>query len=359
MKRVVILVGFCLSFFLIAAQQVEPLIFSEKSFSFGEVPEEGGHADHEFVFTNISGRPVSILAVQASCGCTTPDWTKQPVAPGKTGFIKASFDPKGRPGYFSKTLTVTTNFGGNPILLEIKGEVVIAKREKSAAAYPIEKGNLRIKVNSFNMGKVFINKETAVKEFDVYNNGKAALHFSKSESPAHIKVQTPAVLNPNENGVIRIVYDGRIKNQYGFVTDNVELTTDDESMPVKSFPVYATVEEFFPTRSGATLAKAPILSMEVNTVDIERVKLGSSTERQVKLKNTGKEDLIIRALQGNCSCVNSTADTQKLKSGEETTLHITFTGQGRGGTQQKALTIYSTDPQNPIQRIAITAFVEE
>lgn len=359
MKRVVILIGFYLSFFVIAAQQVEPLVFREKSFNFGEITEQGGNADHEFVFTNASGRPVSILSVQASCGCTTPDWTKQPVAPGKTGFIKASFDPKGRPGYFNKTLSVTTNLGGNAILLEIKGEVVLAKQEVSAASYPVKKGSLKLKAGSFNVGKVFINKETPVREFDVYNDGTTPIHFSKSVGPTHIKVQAPEVLKPNEHGVVRIIYDGRIKNQYGFVTDNVELLTDDESLPVKSFPVYATIEEFFPARSGATLAKAPILSMEVTTINIERVKLGSSTERQVKLKNAGKEDLNIRALQGNCSCVNSTVDSQKLKPGDETTLHITFMGQGRGGTQQKALTVYSTDPQNPIQRIAITAFVEE
>src|SRR6478609_4407963 len=100
MRRLIVTLSCCLSFLTLTAQQVEPLIFREKSFNFGQITEDGGNADHEFVFTNTSPRPVSILSVQASCGCTTSGWTKQPIAPGKTGSISASFDPKGRPGYF-------------------------------------------------------------------------------------------------------------------------------------------------------------------------------------------------------------------------------------------------------------------
>src|SRR6478609_2824305 len=163
MKKLVLVFCCFFSFFLGTAQQVEPLNFREKSFNFGEIIEDGGNADHEFVFTNTSGRPVSILAVQASCGCTTSGWTKQPIGPGKTGFVKASFDPKGRPGYFNKTLTVTTGLSGGPIILEIKGQVVITKREANAAEYPVKKGNLSFKSGSFNLGKVYNNKESLSK----------------------------------------------------------------------------------------------------------------------------------------------------------------------------------------------------
>src|SRR5260221_13930486 len=86
------------------AQLAEPLYFREKIHDFGDIKEEGGPAVFEFTITNRSTRPVSILSVKPSCGCTTPDWTREQIAPGGTGFVKASFDPKGRPGYFNKTL---------------------------------------------------------------------------------------------------------------------------------------------------------------------------------------------------------------------------------------------------------------
>src|SRR5882672_1631763 len=81
--------------YLTYAQLSEPLYFREKIHDFGDIKEEDGPAVVEFSITNKTTRPVSILTVKPSCGCTTPDWTKDPIAAGATGFIKASYDPKG------------------------------------------------------------------------------------------------------------------------------------------------------------------------------------------------------------------------------------------------------------------------
>jgi hypothetical protein len=123
MNRLLVLIFFGLIALNAFSQQSKPLQFREEAFDFGTVKEDGGPAVHEFVFTNNSGRHIKILTVQASCGCTTPDWSKEPIAPGKTGFIQASYNPKGRPGYFNKTLTVTTDLDASPIMLQIKGTV--------------------------------------------------------------------------------------------------------------------------------------------------------------------------------------------------------------------------------------------
>src|SRR6188768_1466983 len=107
------------------SQQTKAIQFREETFDFGSVKEEGGPVTHEFMFTNTGNRPVKILTVQPSCGCTTPSWSREPVAVGKTGFIQASFNPKGRPGYFNKSLTVTTDLDPTPIILQIKGQVQV------------------------------------------------------------------------------------------------------------------------------------------------------------------------------------------------------------------------------------------
>src|SRR5690606_15577093 len=80
------------------AQQAKQLSFRQETHDFGAVDENKGPVTHEFVFTNNSPRPVKILKVQASCGCTTPGWSKDPIPPGEEGFVQASYDPKGRPG---------------------------------------------------------------------------------------------------------------------------------------------------------------------------------------------------------------------------------------------------------------------
>jgi hypothetical protein len=134
------------------AQIAKPLHFREESFDFGAVKENGGSVIHEFLFTNNSGRPIKILTVQASCGCTTPDWTKDQIAPGKTGFIQASYNPKGRPGYFNKSLTISTDFDSNPIVLQIKGQVTTEVNEPSSASeFQSANGSWKLKSRAFNL----------------------------------------------------------------------------------------------------------------------------------------------------------------------------------------------------------------
>ncbi|MBS1588968.1 MAG: DUF1573 domain-containing protein [Bacteroidetes bacterium] len=87
---------------------------------FGNIPE-GPAAEYEFTFKNTGKEPIIIQRAQPSCGCTTPSYSKDPVLPGKTGSIKASYGTQGRPSVFTKTITVVTNVGTK--VLTIKGNV--------------------------------------------------------------------------------------------------------------------------------------------------------------------------------------------------------------------------------------------
>ena len=89
---------------------------------FGTI-EEGTQATVTFTFKNTGNAPLVLNSVKASCGCTTPKWTKEPVAPGKEGVITATFDSKGRPGNFTKTITVTHSGEGGTEFLTIRGNV--------------------------------------------------------------------------------------------------------------------------------------------------------------------------------------------------------------------------------------------
>lgn len=341
------------------AQQPKALQFKEESFDFGIVAEEGGPVTHEFVFTNSSNRPIKILTVQASCGCTTPDWTKEIVQPGKTGFIQASYNPKGRPGYFNKSLTVTTDLEPNPIMLQIKGQVS-TDAKPNESDFGIVNGNLRLKSSSFNMGKVLIKDEYIVRDFAIMNAGTKPLSFTGTfVSPKYIKVEAePKTIAPGAKGKVRISYNGKLKNQYGFQSDNVELHTDDETNPVKSFSVYATLEDYFGELSPEELAKAPQMRLADYSFDFGKLKSNSTVVKEVTVTNTGKKELNLKSIQGNCTCITASAGKTTLKPGDNTTVKIAFAAQDRSGTQQKAVTIYSNDPKNPVQRVTFTAYVD-
>jgi hypothetical protein len=342
----------------LSAQQAEPLLFREKIHDFGQLSEKDGNANYEFTFVNNAGRPVKILSVQASCGCTTPDWSKEPVAQGKSGYVKVSFDPIGKPGFFNKTLTITTDLGGNPIVLQIKGQVINTMK-KIESAFNVTNGKLRLKVSSFNLGRIFINKEPAFSEFEIYNQSDSAIQLMETLAPFYLKVEAPTSIPPKEKIKVRIAYDAASKNQYGFVSDNIEFITNDGELPRKSFSVYGTIEEYFPAMTSDDLIKAPALSLEYTSIDLGRTNSTNTLSAAIKLKNTGKKELEIRALQSNCTCLSVANKKITIKGGEEVSVPVTFQSQGRKGTHQKAITIYLNDPRNPVQRITFTAYIED
>lgn len=104
--------------------------FMEESFDFGGEIIDGEKVTHKFTFTNEGATPLIIEGVKASCGCTTPDWPKQPIAPGKTGEITATYNSKGRIGKFNKAIRITSNAATPTKVLYIKGAVIKANKEE-------------------------------------------------------------------------------------------------------------------------------------------------------------------------------------------------------------------------------------
>jgi hypothetical protein len=110
-----------------AADSDAAISFKETSHDFGTIREKGGAVSHEFTFTNTGSSPLIIVNATASCGCTRPDFPKKPIAAGKSGTIKVTYLPDGRPGEFNKTVTVKTNSKKQKkVTLKIKGFVTPA-----------------------------------------------------------------------------------------------------------------------------------------------------------------------------------------------------------------------------------------
>jgi hypothetical protein len=102
--------------------------FEKVEHNFGKITE-GTQATVSFTFTNTGTEPLVLNSVRASCGCTTPKWTREPVAPGATGQITAIYNSQGRPGNFTKTITVKYNGVEGTEFLTIRGTVESAPKE--------------------------------------------------------------------------------------------------------------------------------------------------------------------------------------------------------------------------------------
>lgn len=100
-------------------QESESLLFKETAFDFGKIPQSKP-VFHTFMVENKSGKALKIENVQASCGCTTPEWSREEIAAGASSAIKVGYNAAAE-GPFEKTITVS--YGGQAKVLRIKGEV--------------------------------------------------------------------------------------------------------------------------------------------------------------------------------------------------------------------------------------------
>ncbi|HYV90814.1 MAG TPA: DUF1573 domain-containing protein [Chitinophagales bacterium] len=106
--------------------QAPEIQFKEDAWDFGDIPQ-GTPVTHVFEYSNSGKQPLIVSQATASCGCTTPVWTKEPVMTGKSGTVSVTFNAA-REGTFIKTVTVLSNTG-NPKYLTIKGNVIAKKSD--------------------------------------------------------------------------------------------------------------------------------------------------------------------------------------------------------------------------------------
>ena len=100
------------------------LKFEKTTYDFGNIKEDGGPVSCEFEFENTGKTAVEISRAFAECGCTRPEYPKGSIAPGEKGVIKVTYNPLGRPGGFTKVVTVRNTGNPGKINLKIRGTVL-------------------------------------------------------------------------------------------------------------------------------------------------------------------------------------------------------------------------------------------
>lgn len=124
MKRILFLILLITGISYAYAQGGAEIKFDKTTHNFGTFSEDSPIVTGTFTFTNIGDAPLVIHQAVASCGCAVPDYTKEPVMPGKTGVITVKYDGTGKfPGTFKKSITLRTNAKTEMVRLFIEGDM--------------------------------------------------------------------------------------------------------------------------------------------------------------------------------------------------------------------------------------------
>ena len=328
------------------------IAFEKLQHDYGTFKEEVGVQTYSFNFKNEGTVPLILNNVQASCGCTTPEWTRQPVPPGAKGLIKVSYDPKNRPGVFNKTISVSSNADNGMIVLSILGNVTPRARTVEED-FPTQIGPLRAKTNHVAYVQI---KENQVKKdsTEIINYSDKAVELSFKTPPPHlIAVIKPTKLSPKQKGYIVVTFDASKIKAYGFVMHRLYLNVDGQDDYKNSIAVSTTLEEDFSKLTPSDLASAPVAKYDAQIFDFGDIKPGSKVEHTFNLKNAGKKELLIRDVKSSCGCTAVSPSKNVVAANESVPLKVVFDSAGKSGRQNKTITVITNDPKNPTTTLRI------
>ena len=351
----------CMALMAVAMMGQQAVITFEKTeHDFGKINEADGRVSTVFTFKNEGMAPLVLSNVRASCGCTTPTWTKEPVEPGQTGSITVTYNPNGRPGRFQKTVTITSNATEATKRVYIKGEV-IPKQAKPVNRYTISVGALNMKSKTLDLGELK-KGETRSGELE-YANQTAEEHqveLAVNSADAYL-INTVTLEKPKANEVGKFVFAIDTKNTklYGPVEAYAYVVVDGKKDISEAYKltIKANIVEDFSSLTTEQKQQSPIMEI-AGEVNAGKVAAGKVMKCTIPVKNAGANPLEIRRVYSLEKSMNL-RQPKSIKSGKKGNIVAELNTKGlQPGNYSREITVITNDYATPVKRVKLNFVVE-
>ena len=344
----------------VSAQGKPAITFEKEDHDFGSFAESLGSVTCTFTFTNTGDAPLLITNASASCGCTRPTFPKEPIAPGKPGEIKVTYNAKGRPGSFRKSVYIYSNAEPTKATLHIKGNVISGeKKQHPEFAYTM--GSIALKTRHLPFFEVFTNTPKSL-SVEFVNNSRAPLSLSFERVPRHLSVkQVPENVEPGQIGLIEITYNASKAKDWGIRKDEffIKFPGESDITPGNTITVSADIREDYSKMSVEQKEKAPKISLSENRVDFGTIKGTAPVEKVIKITNNGKTNLQIRKVNNESGVVVAAVSRMSVQSEKSIDLKITvYPAKTRSKVLNHRVFVITNDPDNPAVSIPVFANFE-
>lgn len=342
----------------------QPVIkFEKTTHDFGTMKEADGRVTTVFEFTNEGATPLVVSKVRASCGCTTPNWTKTPIEPGQKGNITVTYNPMGRQGGpWQKSITVTSNAATPTTRLIIKGNT-ISKSAQPVDAYPIKINGLGLKTNTYQFGNV--KKGNIIeKSIELANTTKDPVRIELVSSAKFIQtLATPELVEPGKTAILKVRFDSKSSQEWGPIREQVWLLVNGskETSEKNRLSVIGNIIEDFSNLTTEERQQAPIVEYSTIKVDLGTIKAGNKATQTVTISNKGKKALAIRRIvNNNKSNINTNINRTNINNGKKANLKIEVNTKNlKPSTYHRNITVITNDPDHVNTMISIAWKVEE
>ncbi|MDE6489711.1 MAG: DUF1573 domain-containing protein [Muribaculaceae bacterium] len=333
---------------VIAASATPRLTWLEDAHDFGAFNEDLGTVSCRIPFVNTGNSPLVITAARATCGCTTPTYPKDPIAPGDTAFVTVRYNAIGRPGRFNKKVYVFANTTPERHSITIRG-VVIGASNTLKSRFPVDAGPMKLRSATVPFGQLYRGKCKTV-FLDAYNQSADTIRPIWRSLPQGITVEcSPSAIPPGEQAAFSFFLDSSQLPEWGINTGVAVVSPSDSSSISTEISTIAIVEEDFSRLTPGQRKNAPSLSVSPAKADLAMIDRDSDPVKAVfEITNTGKDPLIIRRIQSSDPAVTATdISTMTVKHGKKAILTLTIDpSHAEADIINSRISIITNDPDN-------------
>jgi hypothetical protein len=351
---------------------------------FGDIYTDQGPVSCTFTFTNKGSKPVLLLSAVASCGCTDVEWTREPVQPGKTGKVKATFDNNDGPYPFDKTVTVYVSDIKKPFVLHLRGSAH-ENAKPLTETYSLKIGNMGIKSLENKVGNLS-QRETKSGNIVIANVGitPMKLEFENVSDGLTLEVYPnpiPAKSVANLSYSIKAsrdrwgknwyyatpVIDGRRYKAIGKLPapEKVEGSEHFYSEPNKRVGIgkeeiafWAVTKENFASIPSDAKKDMANPSFSKSTVNFGKLSSGAKTTLTFDYVNNGKTESEFFKLDADCSNVK-VLEMQKTAPGKKGKIVVELDTKGMPkGENIIALNLFTNSPFRPVISLQIAGTIQ-
>ena len=334
-------------------------------FNFGTIAESDGMASHVFKVKNEGDAPLVITRITVSCGCTRPEWSKEPIAPGQTADVKITYNPKGRPGPFYKTISIYSNGKKGSFNLAIKGNVT-PKPAEPVFTYPYAIGKLKLHTKNILYSSIRLD-EALGQKINLLNESDQEIKIRLGKTPHYLNAQaTDLVLKPGAKSTITLLLHAKEAKRMGRVTTELPIyvKVGKEKEVEGHVTVAANIIDNFTKLSKEAKANAPIAQLSGTLLEFGKLPekksfvplIGGKVTGTFEITNPGKSPLKLYSVTCDDERVDLSGGKKTLKPGETATFKVSVRPKEIKTKLETLINVVCNDPNGPIRLIKVTAY---
>ncbi|MDR3261376.1 MAG: DUF1573 domain-containing protein [Tannerella sp.] len=346
-----------------AADPVPVATLVENTYDFGQINEADGFASHVFMVKNTGNAPLIITHVQSSCGCTEPQWTSEPIAPGNEGEVKITYDPVRRLGPFRKNVMIYTNDNTRRLRVTITGDVT-PKPDDLQLVFHDTIGTVQVERADFLFYTVR-SGTTATQEMWIQNFAEEDVTLSFENLPDYLKAEAPELLKSGKPERLKLTLDGAALDKRGRLLSRFtwKAVSASGATVTQVLPVAMNIIDNFATLTPEQKTNGPVIGLSNTLVEFGKLKkggfLGLGNKRvslPFTITNAGKSTLTLHSVGCDDERVQITGfDKKTLQPEESVTLHIVLRPKSVKETLVTDLYVIGNDPRGPVRQVRIIA----